>query len=81
MVRATLLSILALIYMSLVHDSFAIKLNSQSDEDNMSVSELVQQKFKGKIKVKRMKDSKDVAQLIIKEPSSANDFISYEGSK
>jgi hypothetical protein len=47
----------------------------------MSIAEIIQQRFKNKMKVTEVKTPQEVAQVIIKSPEEANLIENYEGNK
>jgi len=56
------------------------ELNAQQEIDNMSIAEIIQQRFKNKMKVNEVKTPQEVAQMIIKGPEDANLIENFEGS-
>lgn len=59
----------------------AAELQAQQEIDNMSIAEIIQQRFKTKMKVNEVKTPQEVAQVIIKSPDEANVVENYEGNK
>ena len=55
------------------------ELKAAQEIDNMSVSEIIQQRFKKKAKIKEVKTPEEVAQIIIKGPEEANLVTNVEG--
>lgn len=59
----------------------AAELNAQQEIDNLSIAEIIQKRFKNKMKVTEVKTPQEVAQVIIKSPEEAN-FLEYvEGNQ
>jgi len=48
------------------------ELQASQEIDNMSISEIIQKRFKGKMSVNEVKTPKEVAEVIIKAPEEAN---------
>jgi hypothetical protein len=57
------------------------ELKAAQEIDNMSVSEIIQQRFKKKAKIKAVKTPEEVAQIIIKGPEEANLARNVEGDE
>ena len=51
------------------------------DRDNMSLAEIIQQRFKTKMKVNQINTPQEVANVIIKSPEEANLVENFEGNK
>lgn len=56
------------------------ELESYSDIDNMSISDIIQQRFKNKEKITQITTPQEVAEIIIKAPEDANQKDNTEGS-
>lgn len=50
----------------------ANELQASQEIDNMSISEIIQKRFKNKMAVNEVKTPKEVAEVIIKAPEDAN---------
>lgn len=48
------------------------ELQASQEIDNMSISEIIQKRFKSKMSVNEVKTPKEVAEVIIKAPEDAN---------
>ena len=48
------------------------EMAASQEIDNMSISEIIQQRFKKQMKVQEVKTAQQVADLIIKPPQDAN---------
>ena len=59
----------------------AAELSAQQEIDNMSIAEIIQQRFKNKMKVTEVKTPQEVANVIIKSPEEANLVEDYEGTQ
>lgn len=57
------------------------ELQASQEIDNMSISEIIQQRFKNKMAVQEVKTPQEVAQIIIKDPEEANLVQNTEGSE
>lgn len=57
----------------------AAEIQASSEIDNMSISEIIQQRFKKK--VKEVKTPQEVASVIIKGPEDANLSQNVDGDK
>ena len=47
----------------------------------MSISEIIQQRFKNKVAIQEVKTPQEVAEIIIKDPEEANLVQNVEGDK
>lgn len=52
---------------------------SLTETDNMSISDIIQMRFKNKLKVNEIKTPQDVAAVIIKSPEDANAQENVDG--
>ena len=59
----------------------AAELAASQDIDNMSISEIIAQRFKKDMKVKEVRTPQEVAELIIEAPEEANDPNKVEGQQ
>jgi hypothetical protein len=57
----------------------ANELQASQEIDNMSISEIIQKRFKNKMAVNEVKTPKEVAEVIIKAPEDANLIQNVEG--
>ena len=57
------------------------ELQASQEIDNMSISEIIQQRFKNKVAVQEVKTPQEVAQIIIKDPEEANLVQNTEGAE
>lgn len=57
------------------------ELQASQEIDNMSISEIIQQRFKNKVAVQEVKTPQEVAQIIIKDPEEANLVQNTEGEE
>ena len=55
------------------------ELKASQEIDNMSISEIIAQRFKKSAVVKEVKTPKEVAEIIIKAPEEANLVQNVEG--
>jgi hypothetical protein len=56
------------------------ELQSSQEIDNMSISEIIAQRFKKNEVIKQVKTPQEVADIIIESPEEANDVQEVEGS-
>ena len=57
------------------------ELQASQEIDNMSISEIIQQRFKNKVAVQEVKTPQEVPQIIIKDPEEANLVQNTEGAE
>ena len=59
----------------------AAELAASQEIDNMSLSEIIQQRFKKNMAIREVRTPQDVAAVIIKAPEEANLEQNVEGDK
>jgi hypothetical protein len=59
----------------------AAEIQASEEIDNMSISEIIQQRFKKNVNVHEVKTPQEVATVIIKGPEEANLEQNVEGDK
>lgn len=59
----------------------AAELQASQEIDNMSISEIIAQRFKKNMNVREVKTPQEVASVIIKAPEEANLEQNVEGEK
>lgn len=57
------------------------EMEASQEIDNMSLSDIIAQRFKNKVKINEVKTPKDVAEVIIKSPDYANLQSNVDGDE